>query len=75
MRKEIEKILEDFNSMEIEPNEAIDKLLNLHSVSDLFTLEEVINYTDWRDNVPYQFNGVSWVYYDKNNTLTEKRNT
>ena len=33
MRKEIEKILEDFNSMEIEPNEAIDKLLNLHIVS------------------------------------------
>jgi len=33
MREEIEKILEDFNSMEIEPNEAIDKLLNLHSVS------------------------------------------
>ena len=33
MREEIEQILEDFNSMEIEPNEAIDKLLNLHSVS------------------------------------------
>jgi hypothetical protein len=33
MREEIEKILEDFNSMEIEPNEAIDKLLNLHIVS------------------------------------------
>jgi hypothetical protein len=32
MRKEIEKILEDFNSMEIDPNEAIDKLLNLHIV-------------------------------------------
>lgn len=33
MRKKIEKILEGFNNMEIEPNEAIDKLLNLHIVS------------------------------------------
>ena len=46
MREEIEKILEYFNSMEIEPNEAIDKLLNLHIVSNtLFVNQDKDGFT------------------------------
>ena len=69
MREEIEKILEDFNSMEIEPNEAIDKLLNLHSVMLSETLKQAEQKADKIDEIQDPSgmeavgfsNGADWV--------------
>ena len=71
MKKQINDLLLKMQTGENCIGETANELLNLFSLSDMFTLEEVVKYTNWRDNAPYQFNGESWVYYDKDNTITE----
>jgi hypothetical protein len=54
MREKIKQILEDFNSMEIEPNEAIDELLNLHSF--MLSHEQIAKQMGWDDYAEMMLN-------------------
>lgn len=73
--KEIEEILEDFNSIEIKPNEAIDKLLNLHIVR-----ERYIDFALWLTKYQYRKKehthpknvGKWWSDYDDTGYLTDE---
>ena len=65
MREKLQEILETARYT-TNPLEDLEReILNLHSVSDILTIEEVNEYTAWRDVVPFQYIGKTEYYYDK----------
>lgn len=71
MREKLKEILETarYTTNPIEDLE--QEILNLHSVSDMLTIEEVNKYTVWRDIVPFRYIGKTEYYYDKGITILE----